>query len=76
MSGIIDMWTSELAKLQEKGQTRLFPSGSNRARVESTQVAGPQERNSSRLAPAFVDRFMQPKLSEGSVSMIVQWFSP
>ncbi|GLT44319.1 hypothetical protein SLA2020_182240 [Shorea laevis] len=75
MSGIIDMWTSELAKLREKGQT-LFPSGSSRASVESAQVAGPQERNSSRLARAFVDRFMQPKLSEGSVSMLVQWFSP
>ncbi|KAF5178170.1 hypothetical protein FRX31_032241, partial [Thalictrum thalictroides] len=28
MSGLIDMWTSELAKLREKGET-LFKSGAN-----------------------------------------------
>ncbi|GLT43076.1 hypothetical protein SLA2020_170490 [Shorea laevis] len=84
MSGIIDMWTCELAKLREKGQT-LFPSGSSHVTVESSQAdeGGPQERNSSGSSGGgtFISRVMglKPpavKFSEGSVSMLVQWFSP
>lgn len=67
MSGIVDMWTSEVAKLRQKGQT-LFSSGSTTAPPEPTLVVPPHEGSSSLLCPVF-------KYSEASVSVIVEWFS-
>ncbi|EOX97202.1 hypothetical protein QQP08_007238 [Theobroma cacao] len=76
MSGLVDKWRTELAKLREKGQT-LFSSGSSPAAasgVESGQVVQQQqERSSNGLMQVFVTRVM---CSEGSVSMLVHCFSP
>ncbi|OMO92172.1 hypothetical protein COLO4_17778 [Corchorus olitorius] len=76
MSGIVDKCTREFAKVREKGQA-LFSSGSTRS-VESGQVVQPQERSSNGLIQAFVTRVNSTLLpcSEGSVSMLVQCFSP
>ncbi|XVF00628.1 hypothetical protein REPUB_Repub04eG0017200 [Reevesia pubescens] len=80
MSALVDIWTNELAKLKEKGQT-LFSSGSSPIATESTQVVRPQEKSSTEVARAFVSRAMRVNtpimlLSEGSVSLLVQCFSP
>ncbi|OMO75268.1 hypothetical protein CCACVL1_16260 [Corchorus capsularis] len=79
MSGIVDKCTREFAKVREKGQT-LFSSGSTRS-VESGQVVQPQERSSNGLIQAMVTRVKPVNstllpCSEGSVSMLVQCFSP
>ncbi|XVE94111.1 hypothetical protein REPUB_Repub01dG0253100 [Reevesia pubescens] len=80
MSALVDIWTNELAKLREKGQT-LFSSGSSLIAAESSQVVQSQENSSTELARAFVSRVMRLNspvvlCSEGSVSMLVQCFSP
>ncbi|KAL4278470.1 hypothetical protein GQ457_03G000870 [Hibiscus cannabinus] len=80
MSALVDIWTDELAKLRVKGQT-LFSGGSRPVAAESGQVAQSQNKSSIELARAFVCRFMPVKspavlCSEGSVSMLVECFSP
>ncbi|XWS62477.1 hypothetical protein CRYUN_Cryun06bG0014600 [Craigia yunnanensis] len=80
MSALVDIWTNELAKLREKGLT-LFSSGSSPITAESSQVFLSQEKSSTEVARAFVSRVMRVNspvvlCSEGSVSMLVQCFSP
>ncbi|KAK8563169.1 hypothetical protein V6N12_011224 [Hibiscus sabdariffa] len=82
MSALVDIWTDELAKLRVKGQT-LFSGGAGTGPVaaESGHAAQSQKKSSIELARAFVCSFMPVKspavlCSEGSVSMLVECFSP
>ncbi|KAK2665219.1 hypothetical protein Ddye_003793 [Dipteronia dyeriana] len=82
MSGIIDTWTGEVAKLREKGRT----SGSNPDGDQSRQVGGiTKEGNllsgklSSLIQEYVKDKSLKVVLlpySEASVSMLVDCFSP
>ncbi|GMY05907.1 hypothetical protein FCV25MIE_01146 [Fagus crenata] len=78
MSGLVDMWTSEMAKLREKGQT-IFSNGTSPTNAESNQRVQPKEGSSTGLVTAF-SRFMpinSPVVlcSEASLSMLVDCFS-
>ena len=73
MSGLVDIWTGELAKLREKGQA-VWSSGSSPTNVESSKG----EEGSLRLVkplPASIRgmRVKSPALtySEASLSMLV-----
>nr|POF24602.1 hypothetical protein CFP56_77968 [Quercus suber] len=75
MSGLVDKWTSEMAKLREKGQT-MFSNGSSLTNAESSQRVQTKEKeeSSTGLVPAF-SRFMRVNLpvmlySEASVSIL------
>ncbi|KAK7821366.1 hypothetical protein CFP56_037780 [Quercus suber] len=75
MSGLVDKWTSEMAKLREKGQT-MFSNGSSLTNAESSQRVQTKEKEegSTGLVPAFC-RFMRVNLpvmlySEASVSIL------
>ena len=75
MSGLVDMWTREMAKLREKGRT-MFSNGSSLTNAESSQrvQAEDKEESSTGLFPAF-SRFMRVSspvvsYSEASVSML------
>ena len=72
------MWTSEMAKLREKGQT-IFSNGTSPTNAESNQRVQPKEGSSTGLVTAF-SRFMpinSPVVlcSEASLSMLVDCFS-
>ncbi|KAL9391528.1 hypothetical protein Peur_015448 [Populus x canadensis] len=76
MSGLVDIWTGELAKLREKGQA-VWSSGSSPTNAESSKVV-PGEEGSLRLVkplPASIRgmRVKSPALtySEASLSMLV-----
>ncbi|KAM7482556.1 hypothetical protein LguiB_007139 [Lonicera macranthoides] len=81
MSGIVDKWTSELAKLQNKGRT-IFSSGSSPTAQppEASHVVvhhGAQERSlSSSLGWAQKLNWNLVSYSEASVSMLVECVSP
>ena len=69
------VWTSEMAKLREKGQT-MFSNGSSLTNAESSQrvQAKEEEESSIGLVPAF-SRFMRVSspvvsYSEASVSIL------
>lgn len=76
MSGLVDIWTGELAKLREKGQA-VWSSGSSPTNVGSSKVV-PGEEGSLRLVkplPASI-RGMQVKspaltYSEASLYMLI-----
>lgn len=57
MSGLVDMWTSMMAKLREKGQT-MFSNGSSLMNAESSQRVQAKQESSTGLVPAF-SRFMR-----------------
>ncbi|WCJ33821.1 hypothetical protein M5689_015158 [Euphorbia peplus] len=78
MSAIIDIWTQELAKLREQGQT-LWSSGSNH---ESNNVA--QAEASSSMLPKSLGSLVHSmkvkststlSCSEASLSIINDYFS-
>ena len=75
MSGLVDKWTSEMAKLREKGQT-MFSNGSSLTNAESSQrvQAKEEEESSIGLVPAFswFMRVNSPVVlySEGSDSIL------
>ena len=78
MSGLVDMWTNELAKLQQKGETT--DSSTIQHECSQSQRLQEKEESSTGLA-ASVAKLMQvnkPRLmfSEASVSMFVECFSP
>lgn len=82
MSSLIDIWTSELAKLREKGQT-LFSNGSSTtdaATGSSDMVQKPKGYNFTELSSAIlpVTRVNSPLAlcSESSVAMILECVSP
>ncbi|OMO75269.1 hypothetical protein CCACVL1_16261 [Corchorus capsularis] len=66
MSALVDIWTTEYAKLRENGQT-LFSSGSGPFAAECSQVV---LKNSTEVARAFVSRVKGVKLN------VVIVFSP
>uniref|UniRef100_A0A7N2MYT5 Uncharacterized protein n=1 Tax=Quercus lobata TaxID=97700 RepID=A0A7N2MYT5_QUELO len=77
MSGLVDMWTSMMSKLREKGQT-MFSNGSSLTNAESSQRIQAKEKekeeSSTGLVPAF-SRFMRVNspvvlYSEASVSIL------
>ncbi|PON56974.1 hypothetical protein PanWU01x14_177040 [Parasponia andersonii] len=83
MSGLVDMWTTEMAKLKEKGQT-LFSKGSGPSNAGSFDVVKEKEGSSvsasNGLSSAF-SRVMGANsalalCSEASISMIVECSSP
>ncbi|KAH7835963.1 hypothetical protein Vadar_031501 [Vaccinium darrowii] len=81
MSGLIDMWTEQLAKIRNKGSTDLT-SGSSPTAAESSQVVQPKERSGTLIQwPPSITNAL-PKISstlaysEASLSMLVECFSP
>ncbi|CAK7329773.1 unnamed protein product [Dovyalis caffra] len=81
MSGLVDIWTSELAKLREKGQN-IWSSGSSPTDTAESSKVVPGEEGSLRLAktlPALIRgmRVNSPVLaySEASLSMLIDCFS-
>ncbi|MBA0829181.1 hypothetical protein Goarm_013801 [Gossypium armourianum] len=80
MSALVDIWSDEFAKLREKGQT-LFSTGSTHTTAESGQVVRSLKKGSTESAGAFVSRVTRVKspvvlCSEGSISVLVECFSP
>ncbi|KAL4327078.1 hypothetical protein HN51_034261 [Arachis hypogaea] len=75
MSGLVDRWTSELAKLQQKGDTENDTKSNNSSHQQ--QVFQEKENKSSSDHGKFIHvnkpRFM---FSEASLSMFVECFSP
>ncbi|CAA2990311.1 Hypothetical predicted protein [Olea europaea subsp. europaea] len=75
MSGLVDMWNSELAKLRNKGQ-----DGS--VKTSHEKEASPDERSSTLRQSASLAKAMKDKVqlalkcSEASVSMLVESFCP
>ncbi|KAF5731127.1 hypothetical protein HS088_TW19G00732 [Tripterygium wilfordii] len=80
MSAIIDIWTSELAKLREKAQP-ISPNGSSPPNTESSQpnqVVQVKERNFAESLHDYMSaiKVKPPVLaSEASISMLVNFFS-
>ncbi|KAF7127846.1 hypothetical protein RHSIM_Rhsim11G0170900 [Rhododendron simsii] len=81
MSGLVDMWTEEQAKIRNKGSADI-PSGSGPIPApESSQPVQPKERSSLFQWPPTVTSVF-PKISspfaysEASLTMLVQCFSP
>ncbi|MBA0683153.1 hypothetical protein Goari_024827 [Gossypium aridum] len=60
MSALVDIWSDELAKLREKGQT-LFSTGSTPTTAESGQVFRSLKKGSTESAGAFVSRVTRVK---------------
>ncbi|KAJ4716422.1 Formin-like protein [Melia azedarach] len=82
MSALIDIWTSEVDKLRQKGST-ISPSGSTHVDVEANTTDNKQEIKSFLLAgkvSAFLQEMKVHSLafpySEASVSMLLDCFSP
>ncbi|KAE9620426.1 hypothetical protein Lal_00018978 [Lupinus albus] len=67
MSGLVDIWTRELSKLKEKGQSPI--------QHETSQ--GIQERERVKAVDKLI-KFNKSRLlySEASLSMLVECFSP
>ncbi|KAL8540324.1 hypothetical protein ACS0TY_001795 [Phlomoides rotata] len=80
MSGLVDIWTSELAKLKSKGQA-VFSSGSapptqEAARADEMSGATTSLWWPTGLAQTFqVKKFPAFQCSDASVSMLVDSFS-
>ncbi|GFS39987.1 hypothetical protein Acr_00g0065990 [Actinidia rufa] len=77
MSGLVDVWTSEVAKMRNETRT-ASPSGSSPATPESTQVVQAQENGSTTLITSVLTKLNSrlSKHSEASLSMLVECFSP
>ncbi|GMP38107.1 hypothetical protein CsSME_00009490 [Camellia sinensis var. sinensis] len=77
MPGLVDKWTSELAKLRNKKDRTIFEAGSSPTTPESSQMAQAHEKSSINLA-SVMPKLNLPLLtySEASVSMLVECFSP
>ena len=80
MSAVVDIWTRELAKLREKGQS-IYSDGSSPRKnnnAESSQKVQAKEEGSTGLVQAFsrFKRANSPKLiySDASISMLVDSF--
>lgn len=81
MSALVDIWSNETKKQSQSDQTL----SSNAASASSTDVRYSQGKvgmsSSTLLAPVFgrvnsVNSPLTHYLSEASVSMLVEWFSP
>ncbi|KAI7979817.1 hypothetical protein LOK49_Contig239G00010 [Camellia lanceoleosa] len=77
MPGLVDKWTSELAKLRNKKDRTIFEAGSSPTTPESSQMVQAQEKSSTNFA-SVMPKLNLPFLtySEASVSMLVECFSP
>lgn len=85
MSGIVDMWSSEVAKQREKGGASSGSSAADHQGSSSTQQAVPPKEE-GKLFGGKLQGFLQEMransavllfpLSEASVSMIVECSSP
>ncbi|XAR72857.1 hypothetical protein NMG60_11019635 [Bertholletia excelsa] len=81
MSELVDMWTSELAKLRSQGPaTSTVSAGSSNP---ASPKSGRAEESSTLWWPLPIWSRAVPKLSppavacsEASVSMVVEWLSP
>ncbi|KAF5732326.1 hypothetical protein HS088_TW18G01020 [Tripterygium wilfordii] len=79
MSALIDIWTSELAKLREKAQP-ISPNGSNPSNTvpsQPSQVVQVKERNFAESPHDYMSaiKVKPPVLpSEASISMLVDFF--
>ncbi|CAA2940939.1 Hypothetical predicted protein [Olea europaea subsp. europaea] len=84
MSGIVDMWTSELAKLRNKGEAEAVSSAKPGHQREASPLsdADDRERRSTLWDTSSLAKAVQVKLqhalqfSEASVSMLVESFCP
>lgn len=80
MSGLVDMWTSELAKLREKGQTIWPSSGSSPTNLESSKEGESRTGSLGKSLPTFIRGMRVSAIvlpySEASISMLVECFSP
>uniref|UniRef100_A0A2K1Z620 Uncharacterized protein n=1 Tax=Populus trichocarpa TaxID=3694 RepID=A0A2K1Z620_POPTR len=81
MSGLVDIWTSKVAKLREKGRP-IWSSGSSPTNIGESNKVAQGEEGSLRLAkssPALIRgmRVSLPALvySEASLSMLMDCFS-
>ncbi|KAK1315886.1 hypothetical protein QJS10_CPA05g01552 [Acorus calamus] len=75
MSSLVDMWTSQVAKLREKGRTMLSGGGGTEP---GSEPGTPRE---APLGMAELNQAMRaepkaPPYSETAVSMLVECFSP
>ncbi|PIA52423.1 hypothetical protein AQUCO_01000354v1 [Aquilegia coerulea] len=78
MSGLIDMWTSELAKLRQKGET-MFTNGAKNPPA-GTELKSKSIFGSSPLAlsPIFHSKPAGTEViyTEATISMLMDCFSP
>ncbi|GFY89649.1 hypothetical protein Acr_06g0015890 [Actinidia rufa] len=77
MSALVDIWTSELAKMRNGAQT-ASPSGPIPAAPESTQVVQAQGNGSTTLITSVLTK-LKSRLSahsEASLFMLVECCSP
>ena len=82
MSALVDIWTSELAKLREKGLTIWGTSSSSSSSSSSQAVEAKEHSNNFPNAgkvSAFIREMRSRSLvlpySEASVSMLIDFFS-
>ncbi|KAF2305857.1 hypothetical protein GH714_008465 [Hevea brasiliensis] len=78
MSGLVDIWTAELAKLREKGQA-IWSSKSSTTTSEPSKLARSEGANQAESLATLV-RGMRVKssglaFSEASLSMLIDCFS-
>ncbi|KAK1269133.1 hypothetical protein QJS04_geneDACA006570 [Acorus gramineus] len=78
MSSLVDMWTSQVAKLREKGRTMLSGGSGSGGSDPGSEPGTPRE---APLGMAGLNQAMRaepkaPPYSETAVSMLVECFSP
>lgn len=87
MSGLVDIWTSEVDKLREKGQNFTLLSKGNASAAstltppasldQASQEASPGRSFFNNLAANWqVKKLVAPHCSEATLSMLVNCFSP
>ncbi|KAJ4845106.1 hypothetical protein Tsubulata_030336 [Turnera subulata] len=80
MSGLVDMWTSELTKLRSKSEASGSSSDSTSTTTKVVQAEEVSAGSWTKSLPTFVRsmRMNPPPLrySEASLSMLVECFSP
>lgn len=80
MSALVDIWSNELVKSNGSSPSAI-ESSQSQSQSQSQVVPSHEKKSSIEVARAFVSRVMRIKppvvmCSEGSVSMLVQCFSP
>ncbi|GAY51914.1 hypothetical protein CUMW_137940 [Citrus unshiu] len=83
MSALVDIWTSELAKLREKGLTIWGTSSSSSSSSSSSQAVEAKEHSNNFPNAGEVSAFIREMrsrslvlpYSEASVSMLIDFFS-
>jgi hypothetical protein len=79
MSAVVNIWTTEVAKLEEKGQTLHSNGSSPTNHAESSHKVEPKEEAATGLLQAFsrFKRVNSPVVlySEASISMLLECLS-